>query len=1152
MGEVTQEFKSGNALKSDEISITGKYPVYGGNGLRGYTLNYNHDGEFALIGRQGALCGNMNYSAGKAYFTEHAVVVEADSNNNTRFLYYMLNTMNLGQYSDQSAQPGLAVNKLIKLKNFFPEKSEQIKIGAYFSNLDHLITLHQRKYNELKKLKKYMQENMFPQKGQTDMSELESVIEKRLIEQLCSGESQWTYRPDLKTEEDLWNNFKYILEQNNKAKLDDVPLSESEFAKIKNDLSHASFYDAGKWLVGENGKVYVHVQRGNETLHLVVMNNEHVAGGSSVYEVINQYQAFKDETDEKGRDRRFDVSLLINGIPMIHIELKNRDHSYIDGYRQIQKYIAEGKFHGIFSNVQMFVVSNAVDTKYFSAARDTEKKFLTGWIDNENQPVCDYIDFAKAVLRIPEAHEMVTKYIVLDNDKKKLLILRPYQIHAIEAMRAASKAGKSGYIWHTTGSGKTMTSYKATRNLLMDIPSIQKTIFLIDRKDLDLQTKGAFQSYADNDTIDVDDTEHVGSLIKKLADDNRQMIVTTRQKMQVMINRRLKEGTKEYDKIKALKVAFVVDECHRAVTPQTKRDIERFFSHSLWFGFTGTPIFKENKYEQKGDLPQTTEELYGPCLHSYTIKEAIHDGAVLGFNVENLGPRDIVKDDEEKYYHTEKHMRNVLNVILNQSLSKFGMQNGRGKTYEAMLTVESITIAQKYYDLLLKIKAGEDELEINEEVKKALPDFPKIAITFSVSENEEASQINQDAMKRYLEYYNRLFGTKYDISGLNAYNSNLNDRLARKEKRYMDREQQVDLVIVVDRLLTGFDAPCLSTLFIDRPPMSPQGLIQAFSRTNRLFDQNKEYGQIVTFRKPKDFKERINEALVLYSKGGFGKAIAEDWDTVLDNFKLSLKTIRTFAPEPKDIMSLSKKQKKTFVKLFRDLDHDYAHLKSFSSFEPKVLDAYEFSQDIYEDYAAVYNNVIEELKKDPPDGEDDDPIREDYDLVAYSKFKIDFEYIVELLQGFVDFLDQKERDFNEKEFEHKLQQLKEIVQEFALDNPKLSDLLLQVLDEIEQNKKKFLGQDISAIINQMRYAAIDREIEKFAEKWFVPFEAVKYEVFNFKEGELTNENKLKELADYRSYKEHTQNALIKLKFYRKLIEEFKEALIPEISPLLEK
>ena len=513
------------------------------------------------------------------------------------------------------------------------------------------------------------------------MAELESVLEKRLIDQLCCDESQWTYRPDIRTEEQLWNNFKYILEQNNKAKLNDISLSDSEFAKIKNDLSHASFYDAGKWLVGENGKVYVHVQRGNETLHLVVINNEHVAGGSSVYEVINQYQAFKSEDIENDRNRRFDVTLLINGIPLIHIELKNKEHSYIDGYRQIKKYIAEGKFHGIFSNVQMFVVSNAVDTKYFSAARDTElnKKFITGWLDKENQPVCDYIDFAKEVLKIPEAHEMITRYMVLDNDKKKLLILRPYQIHAIEAMRAASKQGKSGFIWHTTGSGKTMTSYKATRNLLMDIPAIEKTVFLIDRKDLDDQTKMAFQSYADNDTIDVDNTDYVDSLIEKMSDDKRQMIVTTRQKMQIMINRRLKERTRKYDKIKSLKVAFVVDECHRAVTPQTKRTLEKFFTNSLWYGFTGTPIFDENSYEQKGDLPQTTKQLYGECLHSYTIKEAIHDEAVLGFMVENLGVKNLNADNTKRVYETEAHMRKVLDVILNQSYEKFGMRNGKGK-----------------------------------------------------------------------------------------------------------------------------------------------------------------------------------------------------------------------------------------------------------------------------------------------------------------------------------------------------------------------------------------------------------------------------------------------------------------------------------------
>lgn len=984
------------------------------------------------------------------------------------------------------------------------------------------------------------------------MAELESVLEKRLIEQLCKGESQWIYRPDIKTEEDLWKNFKYILEQNNKSKLDDIPLSESEFAKIKNDLSHASFYDAGKWLVGENGKVYVHVQRGNETLHLVVMNNEHIAGGSSVYEVINQYQAFKNETDEDSRDRRFDVTLLINGIPMIHIELKNKEHSYIDGYRQIKKYIAEGKFHGIFSNVQMFVVSNAVDTKYFSAARDTElnKKFLTGWIDEENFPVCDYIDFAEAVLHIPQAHEMVTKYTVLDNDKKKLLILRPYQIHAIEAMRSASKTGKSGFIWHTTGSGKTMTSYKATRNLLMDIPSIEKTIFLIDRKDLDMQTKGAFQSYADNDTIDVDDTENVSSLIKRLSDDNRQMIVTTRQKMQVMINRRLQEGSREYEKIKALKVAFVVDECHRAVTPQTKREIERFFNQSIWFGFTGTPIFEENKYEQKGDLPQTTEELYGPCLHSYTIKEAIHDGAVLGFNVENLGPKDIKPEDEEAYYASEKHMRHVLDIILNHSASKFGMQNGRGKTYEAMLTVESIAVAQKYYDFLKKVIAGEDELKISEDIKRMLPDFPKVAITFSVSENEESSQDNQDAMKRYLKYYNMMFGTSYQIDGLVAYNNNLNDRLARKEKRYCDREQQIDLVIVVDRLLTGFDAPCLSTLFIDRPPMSPQGLIQAFSRTNRLFDTNKEYGHIVTFRSPKEYKKKINDALILYSKGGYGKAIAEDWDTVLENFNISLRTIRSFAPKPSDALNLSKKQMKTFVRLFRDLDHDFAHLKSFSTYSPKIMEEFNFSQNDYEEYAGIYKNIVEILKKEKPDDPDDPVIVDDYDLVAFNKFKVDFEYIVELLQGFVDLLPKGDEEVDESEFEHKLLELREIVREFSEDNPKLSDILMQVLDDIEKDKAKYMGQDMSVIINEMRYTAIDKEIEKFASKWFISFEDVRYEAYNFRDGELANENKLKENADYAKYKSETENALPKFKFNSALITDFKESLMTTIIPLI--
>ena len=986
------------------------------------------------------------------------------------------------------------------------------------------------------------------------MAELESILEKRLIDQLCCDESQWTYCPEIKTEEELWANFKYILEQNNKAKLNDTPLSEAEFSKVKNDLSHQSFYDAGKWLVGENGRVQVHVQRGNETLHLTVLNNEQIAGGTSTYQVINQYQAFKAEDDEQDRDRRLDVTLLINGIPLIHIELKNKDHSYMDAFRQIKKYIGEGKFRGIFSNVQMFVVSNEVDTKYFSAARDTElnDKFITGWLDRNNQPVTNYLDFASSVLKIPEAHEMVARYTVLDNDKKKLLILRPYQIHAIQSMREASKTGKSGYIWHTTGSGKTMTSYKATRNLLMDIPSVEKTVFLIDRKDLDTQTKLAFQSYAENDTIDVDETDYVDDLIKKMANGSRQMIVTTRQKMQIMVSKRLKAGSKDYEKIKNLKVAFVVDECHRAVTPQTKRDLEGFFRESLWYGFTGTPIFEQNKYEQKGDLAQTTDQMYGnngSPLHSYTIQQAIHDKAVLGFNVENLGVEGMSQEEEEQFYTTETHMRSVLDTILNKSYEMLGMKKGRGRTYEGMFTVSSIAIAQRYYDLLKRVKNGEDELKISEKVKKALPDFPKFAITYSISENDESSQVNQNKMKESLDDYNRMFGTHFGVAEIGAYNSNLNDRLARKEKKYLDREQQLDLVIVVDRLLTGFDAPCLSTLFMDRQPMAPQNIIQAFSRTNRLFDDTKEYGQIVTFQARDVFKKAIDEALQLYSIGGEGTPIAENWDDVKKSFSVSLKALRTLSPTPDAVAGLSEKQKKAFIHLFRTLDHDFAHLKSFSKYDESVLDTMGFSEDEYESYAAMYKNVMEEFKKDTEDTDDgEEPVYDDYKLIAYSTFRVDYEYIVALLQGFVDSLVPNE--VNETEFGGKIKALREVITEFAGGNPKLGALLSQVVDEIESDREKFQGKDISVIINEMRSAAVEKEIKKFGQKWYLAPELVKYEAYNFRNGKIANENKLKDSADYAAYKEATTDALPKFKFRKTMVDEFRDVLMKEISPLL--
>ena len=785
------------------------------------------------------------------------------------------------------------------------------------------------------------------------MPELESTIERKLIEQLVYGESQWTYREDLKTEADLWANFKYILEQNNKDRLNGQLLSDSEFEQVKNQLQFSSFYKAGEWLIGENGKVQVHVQRDTERLHLVVMNHEHIAGGSSVYEVINQYSALKTEEDTAAstRDRRFDVTLMINGLPLIHIELKNKQHSYLDGFWQIRKYIGEGKFTGIFSAVQMFVVSNGVDTKYFAAASDVDlkKEFISGWVDKENNPVADYLDFAKSVLRIPEAHEMIARYTVLDKDRKQLILLRPYQIHAIEAIREASKTGQSGFVWHTTGSGKTLTSYKATRNLLMDIPAIDKTIFLIDRKDLDKQTSNAFKAYANNDQIDVDETDNVNDLKRKLKSGDRQVIVTTIQKMQILINKRLKEETAEYQKIKNLKIAFVVDECHRAVTPKTKRELEKFFGRSLWYGFTGTPRFAENPYPQLGDLPRTTEKLYGKCLHKYTIQNAIKDRAVLGFQVEHNGPKNVADETDGRVYDNETHMLRVLDIILNKSYYKLGFQNGKGRTYEGMLTTSSIEIAQKYYDLLTKVKNGESSLKIDEKIKQVLPDFPKFAITYSVTENEEGSRVNQQKMQKSLKDYDEMFGTNSDLSRIQTYNENLNQRLARKDSRYKRRSEQLDLVIVVDRLLTGFDAPCLSTIFIDRQPMGPHDLIQAFSRTNRIFETNKKYGQIVTFQAPKLFKESVDNAVKLYSAGSTGIAILAQWEEVEPAFRKALSALRICAESPSEIPEMSMKEKKIFAKMFQSFDSLFAQIKSFTNYDGSMLEQYGITEQEYDD-----------------------------------------------------------------------------------------------------------------------------------------------------------------------------------------------------------
>ncbi len=982
----------------------------------------------------------------------------------------------------------------------------------------------------------------------------ELAIERDLINQLTKGESQWVYRPELNSEEKLWDNFFEKLEENNVRTLADYPLTHSEKNQIKNQLNFVNFYEAAKWIAGENGIAKVQVQREDASLGIIrleVLWRNNVAGGKSSYEVVHQVM-----TGGEGiRQRRGDVTLLINGLPLIQIELKSRSHPYMDAFRQIKKYDQEGQFRGIFSSLQMFVVSNVTDTRYIAAAKANKlnERFLTKWVDQNNHPQPQLFDFAESVLSIPRAHEMVMQYSVIDDDKKALILLRPYQVHAIEAIRDASRKQQSGYIWHTTGSGKTLTSYKVSRNLLQ-IPSIEKTIFVIDRTDLDQQTTSSFQSYAENDMIDVDETDDTRELIKNLASDDRRVVVTTIQKMNAMI-RQFDEGRhqKVYDRIKNLKLAFVVDECHRAVTPERQRHLEKFFTNSLWYGFTGTPIFSENKREQKGDLAQTTEEQYGACLHEYTVKEAIHDRAVLGFNVEYQTTMPDWAEDEidEEFYDDERHMLAVLDAILNRSKRKLGFKNGVGNTYEAILTVKSIARAQAYYTLIKKVKNGETSLKISESVKKVLPDFPKVAITYSVTENDADSVSNQAYMEESLQDYNAMFGTHFNLATLSSYNSDLNNRLARKKERFAFREEQLDLVIVVDRLLTGFDAPCLSTLFMDRQPMKPQHIIQAFSRTNRLFDEGKKFGQIVTFQTPDRFKEKVDEALSLYSNGGESSVLAPEWPEEKAKFLEKTQALLAISPTPEQVPDLdtaTEAELKRFAKAFQEFDKLFSSIQVYADYdEESILEEIGLSLEDIENFVGQYQNVIEELRGRRDENPEDEETTFDieYELESIHTDEINYHYILSLIQTLIE---SKEQNITSKE----RNLVNNYIEDLNKSNPKLSGIISQLWQKVQADTEEYQGQSVAHKLDEMIEKTTQEKIHKVANYWKIGQEELQFVVDNFRVGrdKQNGEKAVTDSQNYAAYKEALgDQALPKLKYKKALKEDYMTMIAEDILPL---
>ncbi|AWG39567.1 MULTISPECIES: type I restriction endonuclease subunit R [Bacillus] len=974
----------------------------------------------------------------------------------------------------------------------------------------------------------------------------ETEVERRLIEVLGEGYNQWNYRPDLKSEEDLWENLRQKITQNNLSEIGEHPMTDKEFDKIKTELLSKSQtpFDAAKWLKGENGIARITIEREDVSLgsmSLVLYSNQDIGGGISTYEVVHQIAKQKANVD--GRDRRFDVTLLINGLPIVQIELKQASakDGVFQAYHQIKKYAEEGMFrNNIFSTLQLFVISNEQTTRYFANAlpKDMHKKLIFSWRTTDNRKVENLYEFVKQVLNIPDAHRLIANYTIVseDQDNKALVVLKPYQIHAIEALFTSAMRHQSGFVWHATGSGKTLTSFVSTK-LLARKSGVDRTIMLIDRKDLDNQTTTEFTKFASEYNTGISSGDAISnSLIvgtgsaKELSDtllsdaNSNTVIITTRQKLEAALRyaqrQEEQKGTQRFKKLLGQHIVFVVDECHRAMSAEGMEVIKGFFPNSTWFGFTGTPIFNENKKQAKGRLARTTRDQYGDVLHSYTIKNALDDGAVLGFQVEHedtIDPTSLnnhifvqlrhqekyanCSDDEindmidqmdgiekEAYlepssFENDEHIQKVIHKIFrpDNAYIKFDFQNGRPQK-SAILTTSSIDMAKRYYQAIKEMTKDTNWLTkefAGHPIRTGRtiedPDFPRIAITYSMQENEEDSKQIHDEMKEIIKDYNDYYHTAWSLEDIERYNGDINNRLARKKGEFKEFGKQIDLVIVVDRLLTGFDSKTIQTLFVDRN-LSYANLIQAFSRTNRTYP-GKTKGLIVTFRKPFTMEQNVKNATKLYSHAQEESSLVyPTYDESKKRFKKAHKALTTLIPNPIDIDEhTSLETRIEFVKAFQELNNSYEALVTYNDYNDDMEKSAALPEQVktLEEYIGIYNTIkgslIDEEGQDGPELDFSDI--EFYGENAVKIYDIDSTYIDRLLETY-SANNQNIRD----EIESALQKLEK--------SDIVKDVYREMLNAID-TKNVDEEEDILVVKRSFFTKARDKAIHEFANTWFV-------------------------------------------------------------------
>lgn len=877
----------------------------------------------------------------------------------------------------------------------------------------------------------------------------ELILEEQLVEQLQKLNYSLVH---IRDEKELLANLKNQLEKHNNIKF-----SKSEFDKVLNILSKGSVFEKAKTLREKH-----HIVRDNsKNLYFEFFQTDHWCQ--------NQFQVTHQVTMEGKYKNRYDVTLLINGLPLVQIELKRRGLELKEAFNQINRYQRHsfGANSGLYQYIQIFVISNGVNTKYYANNRFQSFKQTFYWTDKENKRLTNILNgFTSEFLEPCHISKMICKYIVLNETQKILMVLRPYQFYAVEALVDKVMHSRSnGYIWHTTGSGKTLTSFKASQ-ILTALQKVKKVVFVVDRKDLDYQTTKEFNSFSKGS---IDGTDNTKALVKQFSDDTK-LIVTTIQKLNTAISKQ--HYVAKMEKLKDERIVFIFDECHRSQFGETHGRINKFFNNPQMFGFTGTPIFADNAV--KNELgKRTTKELFGDCLHKYVITDAIKDENVLKFSVEYVGRykrKDTATeiDIEVEDIDTKELMESPVRL---EKIADYILANHNRKTHNkeftAMFCVSGIETLIKYYDIFQKKKdEGKHNLKIstifsyaaNEEYADANGFIPE---ELSVVEEPRAlyglQAHSREKLDEYIEHYNKMFETKFSTKDSESFYNYYND-ISKKVK-----ERKIDILLVVNMYLTGFDSPPLNTIYVDKN-LKYHGLIQAYSRTNRILNEQKSQGNIVVFR---NLKNATDEAITLFSnKEAIEVILMKPYEDYVKKFNEAFISLLKITPTVNSVNELqTENDELEFIKAFRELMRIKNILTAFADFKWQDL---AMNEQLFEDFKSKYLDLYDKVKSNHQKEKVSILEDVDFELELIHRDEINVAYIIQLLIKLKSKV-QEDVSKNEKEIfnllntEAHLRSKRELIELFIKANlPAIEDT-----DEIPQEFEKFWNAAQQKAFNQL-------------------------------------------------------------------------------------